>query len=41
MGGVHRGAIDEIGPKAARLRVRVADVRAFAADPALAWSAPP
>jgi hypothetical protein len=29
------------GHKAALLRARVADVRAFAADPALAWSAPP
>jgi Protein of unknown function (DUF1501) len=40
-GGVPYGATDEIGRKAALLRARVADARAFAADPALAWSAPP
>jgi hypothetical protein len=38
--GVHHGATDEISHKAALLRVRSADAPAFAADPALAWSAP-
>jgi hypothetical protein len=40
-GGVPQAATDEPGRKAALLRVRIADAPAFAADPALAWSAPP
>jgi hypothetical protein len=40
-GGVHHGATDEVGRKAALLRVRIADAPAFAAGAGLAESAPP
>ena len=40
-GGGHYGATDESGRKAALLREWIADAPAFAAAPALAWSAPP